>query len=52
VTLRAYASALCALPGIVRDRWRQRDRRRIGTADFLRLLREFPLRATEAALKD
>ena len=52
IVLRAYASALRALPGILRERWRQRSRRRLRTSEFLRLLDEFRLRAREAALKD
>jgi GT2 family glycosyltransferase len=52
IVLRAYASALRALPGILRDRWRERSRRRLGRAEFRRLLDEFRLRAHEAALKD
>jgi len=52
IVLRAYASALRALPGILRERWRQRSRRRLRTSEFLRLLDEFRLHAREAALKD
>jgi hypothetical protein len=52
VALRAYASALGSLGYILRERWRHRDRRRIGTAEFRRLLAEFRLGAREAALKD
>lgn len=52
IVLRAYASALVALPGILRERWRQRSRRRLGTAEFRRLLDEFRLRASEVALKE
>ena len=52
IVLSAYASALRALPGILRERWRQRSRRRLRTSEFLRLLDEFRLRAREAALKD
>jgi GT2 family glycosyltransferase len=52
VALRAYGSALAALPRVFRERWRDRGRRRIGTAQFRRLLAEFRLTAVEAALKD
>jgi GT2 family glycosyltransferase len=52
IALRAYASALRALPRILRQRWRERGRRRLRTAEFRRLLDEFRLRAHEAALKD
>jgi GT2 family glycosyltransferase len=52
IALRAYASALRALPRILRQRWRERSRRRLRTAEFRRLLDEFRLRAHEAALKD
>jgi GT2 family glycosyltransferase len=52
IVLRAYASALRALPRILRERWRQRSRRRLRTSEFRRLLDEFRLRAREAALKD
>jgi GT2 family glycosyltransferase len=52
IALRAYASALRALPRILRDRRRQRSRVRLSPAAFRRLLAEFRLRAAEAALKD
>lgn len=52
VTIRAYASALVAVPGTLRERWRCRSSRRIGTREFLRLMREHRLSAREAALKD
>ena len=52
IALRAYASALRALPSILRERWRQRSRRRLRTPEFRRLLDEFRLRARDAALKE
>jgi GT2 family glycosyltransferase len=52
IVLRAYGSALAALGDIVRERWRQQGRRRLGTLGFLRLLGDFHLGAREAALKD
>jgi GT2 family glycosyltransferase len=52
IAVRAYASALRALPRILRERWRQRSRRRLRTPEFRRLLGEFRLRATEVALKE
>jgi hypothetical protein len=52
VVLRAYASALRALPGALAERWRYRQIRRLTTIGFLRLLDEFRLTASEAALKD
>lgn len=52
VTLHAYASALVALPSTLRERWRHRRRRRIGTRDFVRLIAQHRLSAREAALKD
>ena len=52
LTLRAYASALTAAPAVLRSRRRSRDRHRIGTAAFLRLLDEFRLSAHEIAFKD
>ena len=52
IALRAYGSALVALPGILRERWRQRSRRRLGTAEFRRLLDEFRLGVSEVALKE
>lgn len=52
IAVRAYASALRALPSILRERWRQRSRRRLGTPEFRRLLDEFRLRARDAALKE
>jgi GT2 family glycosyltransferase len=52
LALRAYASALRALPHILRERWRHRDQRRLRTSEFVALLREFRLTARDAALKD
>lgn len=52
VALRAYASALRALPHVVRERWRHRRQRRLPTLEFVRLLAEFRLSAWDAALKD
>jgi GT2 family glycosyltransferase len=52
LTLRAYASAARALPAVLRERWRSRRIRRLGTREFRRLLAEFRLSAREAALKD
>jgi GT2 family glycosyltransferase len=52
VTLRAYASALRALPHVLGERWRQRKKRRLSTREFVALLREFRLTAVEAGLKD
>jgi len=52
VTLHAYASALAALPATLRERWRRRALRRIGTREFVRLLAEHRLGAREVALKD
>jgi GT2 family glycosyltransferase len=52
VALRAYASALGMLGHILGERWRHRDRRRIDTTEFRRLLAEFRLGAREAALKE
>jgi GT2 family glycosyltransferase len=52
IALRAYASALRTLPRLLRERWRQRSRRRLSTAEFRRLLDEFRLRASEVALKE
>jgi GT2 family glycosyltransferase len=52
VTLRAYASALRALPGTLRERRRARPLRRLSTAAFRALLDEFRLTAREAAFKD
>jgi GT2 family glycosyltransferase len=52
IAMRAYASALGALPRILRQRGRERSRRRLRTSDFRKLLDEFRLRAGEAALKD
>jgi GT2 family glycosyltransferase len=52
LTLSAYASALVALPGTLRERWRQRARRRIGTLAFVRLLARNRLGVREVALKD
>jgi len=52
LTLRAGASALRGLPAVVRERWRSRAKRRLGTGAFLRLLAEYRLTAREVALKD
>jgi GT2 family glycosyltransferase len=52
LTLRAYASALRALPAALRERRRLRPLRRLSTPGFRALLDEFRLTAREAALKD
>jgi GT2 family glycosyltransferase len=52
VVLRAYASALVALPATLHERWRTRRARRMGTREFVRLLAEHRLSAREAALKE
>ncbi len=52
VALRAYASALAALPRILGERWRRRSRRRIGTREFMGLMAQHRLSAREAALKE
>jgi GT2 family glycosyltransferase len=50
VTFQAYASALRALPGILRAR--RHLPRRLSSAEFDRLLAEFRLTARDVALKD
>jgi GT2 family glycosyltransferase len=52
VVLRAYASALRALPAIARERRRLRPLFRLTTSEFRRLLAEFRLTAWDVALKD
>jgi GT2 family glycosyltransferase len=52
LTLRAWWGAFRMLPHALRERRRFRPLRRLGTAEFLELLRRFPLSAREAALKD
>jgi GT2 family glycosyltransferase len=52
LTLRAYASALTALPHTLRERWRHRLRRRIGIKEFARMMAEHRLGVWEAALKE
>jgi GT2 family glycosyltransferase len=52
ITLRAWASALCGAPRMLRARRRDRAIRRLGDREFRRLLREFRLPARELALKD
>ena len=52
LTLRAYASALRAMPGALRERRRLRPLRRLSTPGFRALLDEFRLTAREAAFKD
>lgn len=51
VTLRAYWSALVALPQVLKERWRRRLQERIGTRAFLRLMAEHRLRARDAAFQ-
>jgi GT2 family glycosyltransferase len=52
VALQAYASALVAAPATLRERWRGRSTRRIGTREFVGLLAEHRLGVREAALKE
>jgi GT2 family glycosyltransferase len=52
LTLRAYGSALAALPHVLRERWRHRLRRRMGAREFLGLMAEHRLRAQDAGLRD
>jgi GT2 family glycosyltransferase len=52
VALRAYGSALRAVPRTLRERRRLRALRRLSTPGFRALLDEFRLTAREAALKD
>jgi GT2 family glycosyltransferase len=51
VTLRAYGSALAALPRVLKERWRHRRQRRISTRAFLRLMAAHRLRARDAAFR-
>jgi GT2 family glycosyltransferase len=51
-TLAAHLAALRGLPRMLRQRWRDRRLRRLGTWRFLRLLREYHLSAHEVAFKD
>jgi GT2 family glycosyltransferase len=52
IVLRAWISALRALPHAARERWRNRAQRRLSGSGFRRLLDEFRLSAREAALRD
>ncbi len=52
VTLRAYGSAILALPHVLGERWRHRRERRIGTRAFVALMRGHYLDAREGSLKD
>ncbi len=52
VALRAWGSAILAAPRTLRERRRLRGRRRMRTSEFRTLLREFPLGARDAALRD
>jgi hypothetical protein len=52
IVLRAWVSALRALPHVARERWRSRALRRLSSGGFRRLLHEFRLTAREAALRD
>jgi GT2 family glycosyltransferase len=52
VTLSAHLAALHGLPLMLKQRWRDRRLRRLGTWQFVRLLREHRLSAREVAFKD
>ncbi len=52
LVLRAYVSALRALPGVLRERRSGQPRKRLSSSGFRRLLGEFRLGAREAALRD
>lgn len=52
IVLRAWASALRALPHVVRQRWRDRALRRLSGTEFRQLLGEFRLRVRDAALSE
>jgi len=52
VTLSAHLAALRGLPLMLKQRWRDRRLRRLGTRQFLRLLQEHRLSVREVAFKD
>jgi hypothetical protein len=52
ILLRAWCSALSAVPQVLRQRWKFARQRRIGRREFYRLIREFGISASEIALKD
>jgi len=52
ILLRAWYSALSALPSIIRQRQAFSNRRRIGRRELYRLFREFRISAYEIALKE
>ncbi len=52
IFLRAWCSALSALPRVLRQRRKFSRKRRIGRREFYRLMRDFGISATEIALKD
>jgi GT2 family glycosyltransferase len=52
ITLRAWASALRLAPRMLATRWRARAKRRLSTAQFLRLLDAHRISAREIALKE
>ncbi len=52
LVLRAWGSALRALPHVVRQRWRDRALRRLSGSEFRHLLGEFRLGARDAALRE
>jgi GT2 family glycosyltransferase len=52
VTLRAWCGAVALAPRALRERRRLRGLRRLTTDEFAALLRDYPLTAREAALKD
>jgi GT2 family glycosyltransferase len=52
VLLRAWCSALAAIPQVLRQRWEFSKKRRIGRREFYRLISEFGISASEIALRD
>jgi len=52
ILLKAWCSALLAVPHVLRQRWAFAGKRRIGRREFYRLIREFGISPSELALKD
>jgi hypothetical protein len=52
ILLRAWYSALSALPSIIRQRWAYSKRGRIGRRELYRLFCEYRISAYEIAIKE
>jgi GT2 family glycosyltransferase len=52
VLLRAWCSALAAIPQVLRQRWAFARKTHVGRREFYRLIRKFGISASEIALRD